>query len=157
MWPSLERCPPFRCGPHQTSQMWLSLALEVSSFQMLKVRTCMYLRICIIIHVHVQILYKGRYCKKHIHVHVRTCMQSEQNGFQVHSLHLATRSVTAEISYRVIFEGCMIFYYFVNFEIFGKLIENHTHIPSVVTLQVQSSKKFSFHELHKVYMYTPRK
>ena len=28
--------------------------------------------------------------------------------------------------------------------IFVKLIENHTHVPSVVTLRVQSSQKFSF-------------
>ena len=39
--------------------------------------------------------------------------------------------------------------------IFAKLIENHTHAPSVVTSWVQSLRKFSFCEICEVY--TPRK
>ena len=40
--------------------------------------------------------------------------------------------------------------------IFMKLIENHTHVPSVATLQVQSLRKFSFREIHEIYT-RPRK
>ena len=35
--------------------------------------------------------------------------------------------------------------------IFAKLIENHTHVPSVVTLQVQSSRNFSFREIREIF------
>ena len=34
-------------------------------------------------------------------------------------------------------------------------MENHTHVPSVATLQVQFLQKFSFREIREVY--TPRK